>query len=626
MEFVDGPSLQEVIDSKGALNVAVACEYIRQAALGLHAAHEAGMVHRDIKPANLLVDSTGTIKVLDLGLARFTPKGQESVTAKFDEGPVMGTADYLAPEQAVSLHNADHRSDIYSLGATFYALLAGEPPFANGTVAQKLLWHQMREPAPLAQRNRNVPNVIAQIIKMMMDKIPEYRFASALAVAEALQPFCEPGKPPQGKSRSPEMGKASLAGSQARIKPLPASSQQTERVVQQEAATLDEPKAAQPMSRRPASGVKNSAVPVAARKSGTPWAVLLLVSVMLAFFTLIGGILVFLFLGPGPNAGSTSMSGPQDRDDQPNPRFVTTPTLQPIGKELFALNGHIDTVHHVAYSPDGKKLVSGGADRTVRVWDLAKRTNELTIEKHTGIVNWVSVHASGNQILSASADKTARLWEYPSGKELRKFDDTDRLNVGLFGLRDEVITAGSSGEIKIWDAKTGSLLRACKGHTKVVPTLALWVLPQQRGRLLSASGDNSFRIWDIDKGESLRTMSAQDLLVLSLATDAAGKTAITGGIGDTLVLWDLETGTKQATFLGHAGAIFAVAMTADGRWAISGGLDKKAILWDLKSRKLVRRYEGHTKAIRGLAISPDGSQFASCGFDESIRVWSMTER
>jgi serine/threonine protein kinase len=197
MEHVDGPSLQEVIERQGALPVAVACEYIRQTAIGLQHAHEAGLVHRDIKPANLLVDAAGTVKVLDLGLSRFCPEGTESVTKKFDEHMVMGTVDYLAPEQALSLHNVDARADIYSLGATLYTLLTGEPPFHKGTLTQKLLWHQMLSPPPIRDRRADVPPEVARIVSSMMAKAREDRIQTAGEVADRLQPWSVATPTPQ---------------------------------------------------------------------------------------------------------------------------------------------------------------------------------------------------------------------------------------------------------------------------------------------------------------------------------------------------------------------------------------------------------------------------------------------
>src|SRR5262249_7237584 len=141
MEYVDGNSLQNIVATHGPLDVTRAAHYIRQVALGLHQAHQAGLVHRDIKPGNLLLDRGGIVKILDLGLARFFHDKADKLTQQYDEGSILGTADYLAPEQAVDSHEVDIRADLYSLGATFYFLLTGAPPFGEGTISQKLIWH-----------------------------------------------------------------------------------------------------------------------------------------------------------------------------------------------------------------------------------------------------------------------------------------------------------------------------------------------------------------------------------------------------------------------------------------------------------------------------------------------------
>src|SRR5207302_7777660 len=149
MRYVDGTSLRGRVKNSGPLDPALAAHYISQAAQGLqHADEIAGLVHRDIKPGNLIVDRGGVVKVLDMGLARFFNDHEDLLTQKYDEN-VLGTADYLAPEQALDSHGVDIRADIYSLGATFYYCLTGRTPFSEGTVAQKLIWHQTRQPKPL---------------------------------------------------------------------------------------------------------------------------------------------------------------------------------------------------------------------------------------------------------------------------------------------------------------------------------------------------------------------------------------------------------------------------------------------------------------------------------------------
>lgn len=188
MEYVDGASLQEIVRRGGPLSPHRAANYIRQAAEGLAHAHAAGIIHRDIKPSNLLVDRNGVVKILDMGLARFFNDHDDALTRKYDE-TVLGTADYLSPEQAVDSHEVDTRSDIYSLGATFYFVLTGQTPFPEGKVAQKLIFHQTREPTPIEEYRRDVPAELIAIVRRMMAKSPDDRYQHPLEVAKALEPW-----------------------------------------------------------------------------------------------------------------------------------------------------------------------------------------------------------------------------------------------------------------------------------------------------------------------------------------------------------------------------------------------------------------------------------------------------
>ncbi|MCS6976034.1 MAG: serine/threonine protein kinase [Gemmatales bacterium] len=198
MEFVDGASLHDIVRQHGPMDVTRACHYIRQAACGLQHIHENRLIHRDIKPGNLLLDRQGTIKILDLGLARFfADAAGDSLTTRFDNQSMMGTADYIAPEQAMDLHSADIRADIYSLGASFYFLLAGRPPFDGKTITQKLIQHQTQLPKPIAEVRPEVPAGLSDLIDRMMQKNPADRFQTPAEVAEALEPWTrEPIAPP----------------------------------------------------------------------------------------------------------------------------------------------------------------------------------------------------------------------------------------------------------------------------------------------------------------------------------------------------------------------------------------------------------------------------------------------
>ncbi len=186
MEYIEGQDLQRLVDAAGVMPYTTAANYIAQAADGLAHAHEAGLIHRDIKPANLLVNPKGVVKILDMGLAKFEEDEKKaSLTVANDEN-VMGTADYLAPEQALDSHTVDSRADIYSLGCTLYFVLTGHPPFPDGTLPQRLMMHQTKEPGAITKDRPDCPPELIAICKKMMAKRTKDRYQSAAEARDAL--------------------------------------------------------------------------------------------------------------------------------------------------------------------------------------------------------------------------------------------------------------------------------------------------------------------------------------------------------------------------------------------------------------------------------------------------------
>jgi eukaryotic-like serine/threonine-protein kinase len=238
MEFIDGVDLCKMVKDDGPLPVAQACEYIRQAALGLQHAFERGMVHRDIKPANILVTRGiasdrrhssgvvprpieklarssgmlkrsapmlhypwGVVKILDMGLARCSGIFPNESTNITQVGSVMGTPEFIAPEQARDSHNSDIRADLYSLGCTLYFLLTGQAPFPDGTLTEKLLQHQFNEADPVdivrtaavaewklpeGTTRDHVPTAVDAVIRKLLAKNPDDRYQTPNELASAL--------------------------------------------------------------------------------------------------------------------------------------------------------------------------------------------------------------------------------------------------------------------------------------------------------------------------------------------------------------------------------------------------------------------------------------------------------
>ena len=190
LDYIEGEDLYQKVKASGPLPVRDAVEYIRQAACGLQYAHEQGLVHRDIKPANLMLDTKGTVKILDLGLALDGDDDEEGGLTKAHDEKVLGTADYLAPEQSKNSHSADPRSDIYALGCTLYYLIVGRAPFARGSVIERIKAH-WNEPAPnpldeLEKPPADLDSALIDLYFRMMEKHPDARPQTAGEVADQL--------------------------------------------------------------------------------------------------------------------------------------------------------------------------------------------------------------------------------------------------------------------------------------------------------------------------------------------------------------------------------------------------------------------------------------------------------
>ncbi|MDM4016278.1 serine/threonine protein kinase [Roseiconus lacunae] len=196
MEYVDGLDLQALVKRDGPLDPSTAADVIAQAARGLSHAHSKGIIHRDVKPANLLLDSNNVVRLLDMGLALMGAEDDESLTVANNEN-VLGTADYLAPEQALNSHSVDHRADIYGLGCTMYFVLTGQPPFNQGTLAQRIAMHQKEMPKAIRQLRADVPGELEGICVKMIQKDPKFRYQTADDVAEVLEKYV--AKVPRGQ-------------------------------------------------------------------------------------------------------------------------------------------------------------------------------------------------------------------------------------------------------------------------------------------------------------------------------------------------------------------------------------------------------------------------------------------
>ena len=630
MEYVDGASLQDIVAKSGPLPVPRALHYLRQAALGLQHAHESGLIHRDIKPGNLLVDRQGVVKILDMGLARFFADKSDNLTKELDAQSILGTADYIAPEQAMDSHSADIRSDLYSLGFTGYFLLTGTTPFGDGSAAQKLIWHQTRQPKPLRELRPEVGEEVAAILAKLCAKAPAERFATPKEAAEALRPFIPadvPNPPPDEMPQlcpaasgsgvvdphhsvriSRDNGASPPSGILPKASHAPTTLAPRRKIVQVSRDQLEDLRRESP---------KDPAISAPRRANRAMIVVVALAISVLA----VAGLFFWIGLTALPSKGTEVASRPAVK---PAPQPVNKPNeklLELLPGELRRFEGHTAAVDRLAVSPDGRMLATVAFDKTVRIWDT-KTGNELfRCQGHTGNVSWVAWSPDGKHIVSSGKDKSCRLWDVTTGKEVRSFEGhTGAVGGVSFAPNSSTFASGAQDKtIRFWSVATGAELRRIDTPA-VVHSLAY--APDGK-HVLAAGWEDPVRWWDADTCKEVRRLEGHQGHVYTVAISPDGHRALTGGTDKVVRLWDLDTGQELRQLEGHTDHVWNVAFSPWGTYGLSSGKDHLIILWDLQTGQELHRFTGINESVAGVAFAPDGRFAYSCGHDRLARMWEI---
>ncbi len=286
------------------------------------------------------------------------------------------------------------------------------------------------------------------------------------------------------------------------------------------------------------------------------------------------------------------------------------------------LVGHLSWVRACAVTPDGHRVVSASADRTLKVWDLDSGRALATLQGHASLVLGCAVTPDGRRVVSASDDKSLKVWDLDSGRTLATLHGHAGSVLGCAVAPDgrRVVSASDDHTLKVWDLDSGRTLVTLQGHSDSVRGCA--VTPDGR-RVVSASDDDTLKVWDLDSGHVLATLQGHSARVLACAVAPDGRRGVSASQDGTLKVWDLESGHTLATLQGHSEWVRACAVTPDGRRVVSASEDLTLKVWDLESGHTLVTLRGHAASVSACAVTPDGRRVVSASDDHTLRVWDL---
>jgi WD40 repeat protein len=621
LEFADGGNLAGRIAGRPQPPRAAA-SWLEALARAVHYAHGQGIVHRDLKPSNVLLTAEGQPKICDFGVAKFLT-GSDARTLS---GTVLGTAEYMAPEQALGKAQVGPAADLYALGAILYTALTGRPPFQGTSVWHTLEQVLKQEPVSPHRLQPSVPRDLETICLKCLAKEPGRRYASAQALADDLRRFLA-DQPIQ--ARRPSLGercarwvrhhKAVTAAVAVVTGILVAAAVvSTLEAVQKEAARLEARNAE-------AAALAAQKRAEAAQQLAEDRRELAVRNLYLATTNLIGPALNSPVGVNQVRQFLREWRGLPARDD---PRGWEWFYCQALARRAQrALRGHTADASALAWSPDGRRLASGGFDNTLRVWDADTAREIRTVPAPWGILA-VSWSPDGRRLASANwSDKTVGVWDPATGKEVRpRLPHADELfSVAFHPDGRRVAASDFGGMVIVWDTASGKALFTRAVRDKAGSPVC-W---SPDGRRLAAGAEgNAIQVWDADSGQALARLEGHTGSVAAVRWSPDGRRLASAGQDRTLKVWDAATGTVLRTvpFPQVESWSEALCWSPDSHRLAAGGTDLAVHVWDADSGKEQFALWGHTGAhICAVCWSPDGRRLASAerGWNGEIRVWDL---